>query len=108
MAKRANLIIEQGSTFSVIFELVDDYGEPLNVADYSARGQMRKHHFANSYTAFTCTLTDGELRISLAADQTALLQPVRHVYDIELIDTVANSVTRMVEGYVTVTPEVTR
>ena len=108
MAKRANIIVEQGSTFSLIYELVDDYDEPLNVADYTARGQMRKHHAANSYTPFTCSLATGELTISLTAGQTALLEAVRHVYDIELVDTVANSVTRIVEGYVTVTPEVTK
>ena len=108
MSKRANIIIEQGTTFSIIYELVDDYEEPLIITDYAARGQMRKHHAANSYTDFTCALEEGQLTISLTAEQTAMLEPVRHVYDIELVDTVANTVTRIVEGFVTVTPEVTK
>lgn len=108
MSKRANILIEQGTTFSIIFELTDDFDEPLDVTDYTARGQMRKHHYSNSYTNFTCTLNTGELKVSLDADQTALLEPIRHVYDIELIDNVANTVTRIVEGYVTVTPEATK
>ena len=108
MSKRANIIIEQGTTFSIIYELVDDYEEPLNVSDYQARGQMRKHHASNSYTDFTCSLITGQLTISLTAEQTAQLGAIRHVYDIELVDTVANTVTRIVEGFVTVTPEVTK
>lgn len=108
MAKRVNLLIDQGSTFNTMFELVDDFDEPLDVTDYVARGQMRKHYSSNSYTSFTCTLIAGELHIGLTSTQTANLIPQRYVYDIELFDTVANSVTRVVEGFVTVTPEVTK
>ena len=108
MAKRVNLIVDQGSTFSTTFELVDDFDEPLNVGDYTARAQLRKHYSSNSATNFTCTLTEGELNISLSSYQTANLAPQRYVYDVELFDTVANSVTRVVEGFVTVTPEVTK
>lgn len=108
MAKRVNLIIDQGTTFSSTFELVDDFDDALIVNDFTARGQIRKHYSSNSYTNFTCTLTDGQLVISLDAVQTANLTPQRYVYDVELIDTVANSVTRIVEGFVTVTPEVTK
>lgn len=108
MAKRVNLIIDQGSTFSTSFELVDDFDEPLIVSDYTARGQLRKHYLSNSSTTFTCTLYTGELVISLNSSQTANIVPDRYVYDIELVDTVANSVTRIVEGFITVTPEVTK
>lgn len=108
MAKRVNLIIDQGSTFSTTFELIDDFDEPLNVGDYTARGQLRKHYAANSSTSFTCQLNTGELNISLTSAQTANLEPQRYVYDVEMVDTVANSVTRIVEGFITVTPEVTK
>lgn len=108
MAKRVNLLIDQGSTFNTMFELVDDFDEPLDVSDYTARGQIRKHYSSNSYTSFTCDLQTGQLTIALNSNQTANLTPQRYVYDIELFDTVANSVTRVVEGFVTVSPEVTR
>lgn len=108
MAKRVNLLIDQGSTFSTTFELVDDFDEPLDISGYTARGQLRKHYSSNTKTDFTCILNTGELNISLNSTQTATLVPQRYVYDIELVDTVANSVSRVVEGFVTVTPEVTK
>jgi hypothetical protein len=108
MAKRVNLVIDQGSTFATTFELVDDYDEPLVVSDYTSRGQMRKHYEANSSTSFVTALATGQLTISLTAAQTANLTPQRYVYDIELVDTVANSVTRIVEGFINVTPEATK
>lgn len=108
MAKKVNLIIDQGSSFSTTFELVDDFDDPLIVTDYTARGQIRRHFSSNSATTFTCELDTGELRISLNQVQTANLIPQRYVYDVELVDVVANSVVRIVEGFVTVTPEVTK
>jgi hypothetical protein len=108
MAKRVNLTIDQGTTFSTIFELVDDFDDPLVVTDYIARAQLRKHHASNSSTSFTCSLATGELTISLSEAQTANLTPQRYVYDVELVDTVANSVSRIVEGFATITPEVTK
>lgn len=108
MAQKVNLVIDQGSDFFAKFELSDDYDEPLLVNDYTARGQLRPHHNSNSYYTFSCTLNTGELIISMTAEQTASVEAQRYVYDVELVDTVANSVTRIVEGFVTVTPEVTK
>lgn len=108
MAKRVNLLIDQGADFVTTFELVDDFDEPLIVSGYIARAQMRKHYSSNTFTDFSCTLLNGELRIALTAAQTANLAAERYVYDVELKDVTANSVTRIVEGFVTLTPEVTK
>lgn len=108
MAKKVNLIVDQGSTFSAAFELLDEFDEPLDLSAYTARGQMRKHYSSNTAYPFTCSLETGELVISIDAVQTANISPERYVYDIELVDASANSVVRIVEGFVTVTPEVTK
>lgn len=108
MAKKVNLIIDQGTDFSVIVELTNDFGDPLDVTNYTARSQLRKHFASNSAVDFTCNLTVGELRLSLNAAQTANMEAWRYVYDVELVDTVANSVSRVIEGFATVTPEATK
>ena len=107
MAQKANITIDQGSTFSSGIDLLDDNDEPVDVSNYTARGQIRKHYSSSNAVSFTTTLSNGSLVISLTATQTAAMTAGRYVYDLELVDP-ANTVMRILEGIVTVTPEVTR
>lgn len=107
MAQKANITIDQGSTFSSGIDLLDDNDEPVDVSSYTARGQIRKHYSSSNAVSFTTTLSNGSLVISLTATQTAAMSAGRYVYDLELVDP-ANTVMRILEGIVTVTPEVTR
>lgn len=107
MALKANMVIDQGSTFSSMIEILDENDDPINVANYTARGQIRKHYSSTNAVSFSTALSNGSLVISLTANQTANIVAGRYVYDIELVDP-ANTVARILEGIVTVTPEVTR
>lgn len=107
MGRKANIVIDQGSTFETVILLADESGSDLDVTGYSARGQMRRHYTSSNAVNFTCTLANGSLTISLTAEQTADIVPGRYVYDVEIVDD-ENKVSRVVEGIVTVTPEVTR
>lgn len=111
MATIRNLTIDQGSTYSISIELSDALGNALDLSDYTIRAQMRKSYGSNSYTAFTTSAgedpTLGELTLSLTSTQTTALRAGRYVYDIEIEDD-EDVVTRVLEGIVTVTPEVTR
>jgi len=107
MALKANMVIDQGSTFSSMIEILDENDDPINVANYTARGQIRKHYTSTNAVSFSTALSNGSLVISLTANQTANIVAGRYVYDIELVDP-ANTVARILEGIVTVTPEVTR
>lgn len=109
MATKANITIDQGTTFSTTISLTDDNGEPINLTGYSGRSQMRKHYTSSNSQSFSVSLsnTSGVVSLSLTATQTANLIPGRYVYDVEVISG-ANAVSRIIEGIVTVTPEVTR
>lgn len=107
MALKANMVIDQGTTFSTMIEILDENDDPVNVANYSARGQIRKHYSSTNSVNFSTSLSNGSLVVSLTASQTANIVSGRYVYDIELVDP-ANTVARILEGIVTVTPEVTR
>ena len=52
--------------------------------------------------------TTGEISITLTAAQTANVKAGRYVYDLELVNSNTTTVERVVEGIVTVYPEVTR
>lgn len=109
MATKANLLIDQGTTFSTVINLTDDAGEPIDLTGYTGRSQIRKHYTSSNSQSFSVSLggTSGTIALSLTADQTANLIAGRYVYDAEVISS-GNTVSRIVEGIVTVTPEVTR
>lgn len=113
MATKYNLVIDQGTTYSLDLNLKDANNANLAThsganALYTSRSQIRKHYLSTNATAsFTTSLSNGQLTISLTDTQTSNIEPGRYMYDIELIDS-SNSVTRIIEGIVTVTPEITR
>lgn len=109
MATKANLVIDQGSTFSADLNLTDEYGAPLNLTGYVANSQMRKWYTSSNATAtFTTSINanGGVLTLSLTSNQTSNITSGRYVYDVELND--GASISRIVEGIITVTPQVTR
>lgn len=111
MATFRNLTIDQGSTYSISIELSDALGNSLDLTGYLVRAQLRKSYGSNSYTEFTTSTGDnpenGVITLSLSSEQTGGLRPGRYVYDIE-IESQEEEVTRVLEGIITVTPEVTR
>lgn len=111
MAAISNLVIDQGTTYSLTINVADATGAAVNLTGYTLRAQLRKSYGATSYTSFTTSAgadpTDGELTISLTDAQTSALKSGRYVYDIEIVDT-SSVVTRVLEGIVTITPEVTK
>lgn len=109
MAIKANLIIDQGSTYSTILNLTDDDDAIINLTGYTGSAQIRKHYTSTANTPFTVSIApiDGTVTLSLTANQTATLVAGRYVYDVELTNA-GGVVSRVVEGIVTVTPQVTR
>lgn len=107
MATKVNFLIDQGTSFATTINLNDDDGNALDLSGYSVEGQMRKAYSSQNYVAFVANLALGELNLALSANTTKVLSPGRYVYDVELTDT-NGIVTRLLEGVITVTPEVTR
>ena len=109
MATRVNIIIDQGTDFSTAINLTDSSGVNLNLTGYSAASQIRKTFSSSNSTAFTCTLTTANSTLTLALNNsvTAAMSPGRYVWDPELTNS-SGTISRILEGMVTVTPEVTK
>ena len=110
MASVSNLAIDQGSNTTITITVTDDTGSARNLTGFSGRGQLKRSYFATSNVAFTVTIpnpSEGEVVLSLNADQTSNLKYGRYVYDVELVSNTFN-VERIIEGIVTVYPEVTK
>jgi len=109
MATKANIIIDQGTTFSTDIYLTDDNGVAIDLTGYTGASKMRKHYTSSNAQSFTVSLnvSSGAVTLSLTSANTGDLVAGRYIYDVELTSS-SNTVSRIVEGVVTVTPQVTR
>ena len=109
MAIKANIVIDQGTTFATTIDVTDEEGSLINLTGFTGAAQMRKHYTSTAQTAFTVSIGAdlGEVTLSMTANVTNNIAPGRYVYDCELTDG-SGTVSRLVEGIVTVTPGVTR
>lgn len=115
MAAYYDILIEQGATFLKTFIWKDSEEEPVDITGYTARMQIRRKKSSTSaeYSATTenggITLGDtaGTVVVTIPATDTAEFEFTKGVYDIELVDP-QGGVTRLIEGGVEVSKEVTR
>lgn len=110
MATKANLLIDQGTTFETTVTITDDDGGIVNLTGYTAAAQARKHYTSNTSYSFTVTINggDGQVFLSMSSNTTMSMTAGRYVYDCELTETSSGKISRVLEGIVTVTPNVTR
>jgi len=110
MATKANLVIDQGTTYSVTINLSDENGDPLRLEGFRASSQLRKWYTSTNAVNFDCSINtaDGSVTLALDANQTSILTPQRYVYDVQLYDPAANTISRVLEGIATVTPQSTK
>lgn len=112
MSAYVELYIDQGTTFNNVINLTDDVtNTPINIAGYTATSQLRRSYYSTNASAnITCTITNaanGELTLSMTASNTANLKPGRYVFDVKTVDT-SNTTSRVLEGVITVTPQVSK
>lgn len=112
MAAFVELYMDQGATFNNIVNITDDVTNAnVNIAGYIVRSQMRRsYNSANATANIVCTITNaanGEITMSLAAANTSNIKAGRYLFDVETQDN-SGVVNRILEGIITVTPQVTR
>lgn len=109
MAIKANLVIDQGTTFNADIDLVDTNDQIYDLTGYTVASQMRKNYTSSAAVTFTCSTfaATGKIFLSLTPEATAAIEPGRYLYDVE-ITSPGGVKTRVVEGIVTVTPGMTR
>jgi hypothetical protein len=111
MAAVANLRIDQGTTFTSDVAVKDNAGDVFDLTAYTATAKMALG-YASTRTRTTITTaistpTTGVITLSLSADETSALDaPARYVYDVEITRTSDSTITRVIEGIITVHPQV--
>lgn len=116
-AANYDILIEQGATFKLNLRWKDSEGQGIDLWGYEARMQIRKSSQAEtveleltsdgSDESITFGSDYGFINIEIDAARTTDLDIRRGVYDLELISPYGD-VTRLIQGAVTVSPEVTK
>jgi len=105
-----NFIMDQGATFTRTLT-VKENGSAMNLTGYSVASLMRATHDSSTVVGtFTCTISNasgGIITMSMTASATGAIEEAIYVYDLEIASG-SGTVTRLLEGEVTVNPEVTR
>jgi hypothetical protein len=108
MAIKTNITVDQGANFAYNVYLVDTDGNPFNLTGYTANSQIRKTYTSTTFNTISTTVNAaaGSITLTMNSVITANLSSTRYVYDLELYS--SNVTSRIVEGFVTVNPGVTR
>ena len=110
-----DITIEKGSTFTLSLTWQDSNGDPIDITGYSARMQVRQS-VSDDTALLDLTSGGGDIVLGDAAGtiivtvsdtDTAALVARRGVYDLEM-ESSGGVVTRLLEGTVLITEEVTR
>ena len=118
MAQYEELQIDQGTDVSINLELTDTAGVIKNLTAYTLKAGIKKTYNTkdSDATLFTSTITSpstaGKVNLALTNTQTNTtnMPAGRNVYDVELsklYSSTNNIIERILEGSVTVKPQVT-
>ena len=112
MATSYNLNVTKGQGISIRLNAKDDDGFPLNLSGYSISGHARERYSSSgillnlSPSVVSGYEASGYIDINVSSSNTVGLPVTPAVYDVEMHS--GASVTRLIEGYLNIYPEVTR
>ncbi len=117
MAVSYNTVIDQGATWYLTVTYQNPNGTAINITGYTAALQLRS--LPSDATAvltlttanggITITGATGTVAITASATQTQAIDEGNYYYDLEISSPTSPSViTRLVQGQIVVSPEVTR
>jgi hypothetical protein len=124
-AGRYSFVLEQGATFNIQLDWTDGNGDPIDLTGYHARMQLRPTVESSDVILSLSSsldvsgsgiflrgstndlpLTSGSIGIYIAADTSQNLDFNEAYYDLEIVS--GATVTRLVEGKVKLSKNVTR
>lgn len=109
MAISVNHDMDQGSNFLFSVVAKGATGVPLDLSSgYTAYSQMRRYPSSKTAVTLSASITGstGNILVSLSATGTAAVKEGVWFYDVEIAK--GTNVQRVVQGMITVYPEVTR
>lgn len=111
-----DILVDQGATLLRSVALKSSAKSPVTLSGYTGVMKVRST-VASTESVLTLTTSNGGLEINATAGtvliiatpaQTAALEPGKYVHDLELTETATGSVTKIIQGNLTVRAEVTK
>jgi len=107
-----NLVIDQGDTFEVTFNLRDTSGTFINLSSYSVEAKMAKN-YTNTSTQYSLNPsvldpTTGLIKLTIPASGGQLITKTqdipegRYVYNVRILNASLSQIEKVIEGIVTV------
>lgn len=111
MASFLELYCDQGTDFNFTLDVTNDDGTAIDLTDYRITSSIRKSFYSASVTAnLTVTVLNavsGNVALSMNAATTSKIKAGRYLYDVKMKDS-SNNVSRVIEGIITVYPQITK
>lgn len=107
MAARADLLIDRGDTFEVVFDYTDSAGAVIDLTGYTATAEFREdaRDLAAVLTVTpTVDAAAGRVTLALTSAQTETLTAPRYAYKVRVIATGGEPKHRIVEGTAVMNP----
>jgi len=115
MAAYQDIYLDKGIDFSEKLTLSDDYGNSYNLTNFSVSAQARISYItSNVALSFISTISDAANGVVTLTANSAVTSNVvpnsvgKLVYDVFVSDNDNNKKTRVLEGQILVSPNVTR
>lgn len=109
-----DITVEKGSDWEIVLQLNDANADPFDLTDYEVYSQIRqKYSSTDVLVEITCTVADdpktGQVTLSIPASTSSAVTVASGVWDCEIVSPdVVPKTTRILQGKVTFSPEVTR
>lgn len=104
LSNKEVLTVEQGASFDMEIEIVDT---SINLLTFTAKAAFAKDYHTNNKIQFVTNFANNLLELSLSSNATANIEPGKYVYDVILVSPSDNTVIRILEGILFLTPGVT-
>lgn len=113
MAVQINFVVDQGATFTAIVTIENEDGTLFDLTNMTPLSQMRKSYYTNTSIDIDVEVwgdpLNGEVKIKILPAVSNAIRAGRYVYDIEVhSDLDTEYVKRVVQGIITISPQVTR
>lgn len=112
MAVQVNFVVDQGTAFTAIATIENEDGSIFDLTGLTPYSQMRKSYYTNTSFDITAAVEgdplNGDIKLSLLPTESNAIKAGRYVYDVEVHDGTGDYVKRVLQGIITVSPQVTK
>tara|TARA_B100000029_G_scaffold274183_1_gene268993 strand:+ start:561 stop:899 length:339 start_codon:yes stop_codon:yes gene_type:complete len=110
-AVKWNQDLNAGQDWFADINVLDTEGVARDITGFTFESLVKRHYKSINSIPITVTVVNpitGNITLALTAAQTSLLKHGKYLYDIEMTHTASGYVERIIQGVITIRPEITK